>query len=94
MSRHPPITPRQLQYLAFIAERIAGGLPPTNSEMRARFGVRSSNAVQDVLKSLERKSLIERDRQRARAIYLTPKGKREAAAASLYARSTGCEVAR
>lgn len=93
MSRHPFITQRQREYLAFIAERISGGLPPTNAEMRARFEVSSSNTIADHLKALERKGLIERDRLKARAIWLTPRGKREAASASLYARSTGAECA-
>jgi SOS-response transcriptional repressor LexA len=87
-----PVTHVMRDTLAFIAERVGNGLPPSNREILVRFGLRSTNAVNDRLKSLERHGLIERDKQRARAIFLTPRGRREAAAASLYATSTGAEV--
>jgi repressor LexA len=88
-----PVTDIMRDTLRFISERIARGLPPTNRELGEAFGLKSTNSVNDRLKCLERHGLIERDRQRSRAIFLTPRGKKEAAYASLYARSTGAEVA-
>lgn len=67
-------TDRQADILAFIAGRIASGLPPTVREIGKRFGIRSTNGVADHLKSLERKGLLIVEPVKSRAMWLTPAG--------------------
>jgi repressor LexA len=89
------VTQRQREVLSFISDHIrAHNYPPTIRQIGDAFDFRSTNATADHLKALIRKGLIERAHNSARAMWLTPKGKREAASASLYATSTGAEVAR
>lgn len=57
------ITERQAEILAFIKAEIATkGYPPTLREIGARFGIRSTNGVNDHLNGLERKGYIRRAR--------------------------------
>jgi repressor LexA len=90
--RWPAITDRQREILRFVADRIASGLPPTNKEIRARFGFRSSNAVADFYRALERKGYIQRDPMLARAVRITTKARRELGISRIHADSTGAEV--
>lgn len=69
-------TARQLSILRFIADRIeADGYPPSIRELGIAFEILSTNAVNDHLKALERKGLIERDRETARGLRITKRGK-------------------
>lgn len=67
-----PPTARQLDVLRFIA---AQRLPPTVREIGDELGIASPNGVQDLLRALMRKGLLEdRARRRTRALLLTPAG--------------------
>lgn len=69
-------TARQIEVLAFIDEHTsASGYPPTLREIGARFGIRSTNGVNDHLLSLQRKGLIERDDHQARSVRVSPAGR-------------------
>lgn len=85
-------TNRQAEILAFIDARIGNGLPPTIREICEHFGIRSTNGTAEHVQALIRKGLLERIRVKARAMRVTPKGKREIAASGLHVRSTGAEV--
>ena len=66
------LTDRQLQVLAYIAERIRErGYPPTIREIGNELGIRSTNGVNDHLKALERKGYINRSGSKSRAIMVT-----------------------
>ena len=66
-----PLTERQGQVLSYIREYAAErGFAPTIREIAERFGLRSTNAVADHLRALERKGAIERDPRSARGIRL------------------------
>lgn len=66
------VTPTQRRYLDFIARYEAdNGFTPTIRELCGEMGVKSTNAVNDVLKALERKGLIRRSTMKARSIVLT-----------------------
>ena len=68
----PKLTERQRQILEFIAEQIAAsGGPPSVREIGKRFSFRSTNAVCDHLRALERKGYIKRSRGH-RNILLAP----------------------
>lgn len=55
------LTDRQREILEFIVESIREeGLPPTIAEIGLRFGISSTNGVNDHLQALERKGYIER----------------------------------
>jgi repressor LexA len=59
--RHTPPTDRQLQLLIFIESHVAEhGYPPTIREMGNGLGIRSTNAVNDLLVGLARRGLITR----------------------------------
>jgi repressor LexA len=67
------LTPRQHDILKFIIESIRDhGYPPTIAEIGDRFGLVSTNGVNDHLLALERKGYIERS-SKARGIHVTEK---------------------
>jgi repressor LexA len=73
------LTKRQAAILHFIVETIRDeGYPPTIAEIGERFGIASTNGVNDHLLALEKKGYIERS-SKARGIHVTEK-----AAAGLY----------
>lgn len=75
------LTARQREILEFIENELAhGGLPPTRSEIMARFGFASPNAAQCHLRALARHGAIELHSHRARGII--PKRAKKRAATS------------
>jgi len=63
------LSPRQQQVLDFISRHIVShGYPPTLREIGRAMGIKSTNAVTDHLRALERKGAIVRDRSRSRSI--------------------------
>lgn len=75
MTSHSPargsLTPRQNEIYEFIRSCIQGrNSPPTITEIGARFGIRSTNGVNEMLLALERKGYIIRLRGTARGIAL------------------------
>lgn len=67
----PKLTKRQSEILQFIQDQMdLEGEAPTVREIAEQFGIRSTNAVADHLKALERKGVIERDARSARGIHL------------------------
>ena len=65
------ITERQREIYEFILMTIESrGIPPTIREIGARFGIRSTNAVDKHLRSLERSGQITRQRGSSRGIAL------------------------
>ena len=65
------LTKRQAEILGFIRDHVAEhGVAPTVREIADRFGLRSTNAVADHLRALERKGVIEREERAARGIRL------------------------
>jgi repressor LexA len=65
------LTPRQNEIYEFIRNRIQQeSVPPTIPEIGERFGIRSTNGVNDLLNVLERKGYIIRVRGMARGIVL------------------------
>lgn len=67
----PKLTKRQSEILQFIQNEMElEGEAPTVREIAEQFGIRSTNAVADHLKALERKGVIERDPRSARGIHL------------------------
>ncbi len=78
------LTKRQRAILEFIIECIRDhGCPPTIAEIGEKFGIVSTNGVNDHLVALERKGYIERS-SKARGIHVT-----ERAAAGLYKSDVG-----
>lgn len=74
------LTKKQAAVLRYIIECIRDdGYPPTIAEIGQRFGISSTNGVNDHLVALEKKGYIERS-SKARGIHVMPK-----AAAGLYA---------
>lgn len=66
-----PLTGRQAEILAFIRDyHSERGAAPTVREIADHFGLRSTNAVADHLRALERKGAIEREGRAARGIRL------------------------
>lgn len=71
------LTRRQWEILRFIQGfRQRRGYSPTVRETTERFGLRSVATVAEHLDSLEGKGLIKRQRDRARSVLLTGRGKR------------------
>ena len=69
----PRLTARQAQILELIGRAIARtGAPPTRAEIAAELGFSSANAVQDHLKALDRKGVIELVSGTSRGIRLRP----------------------
>lgn len=67
-----PPTPRQLELLAFITQRQAVGQAyPSYREMGAHMGIKSTNAVSDLLMALEEKGLLRRPGRSSQTIVLT-----------------------
>src|SRR5215210_4458593 len=65
------LTDRQKEIYEFIREKIEGrGYGPTVREIGDNFGIKSPNGVMCHLKALEKKGLITRVQNRARAIQL------------------------
>jgi repressor LexA len=65
------LSPRQQEVLSFIEQFLTEeGSPPTLREIGKALGIRSTNAVNDHLKALERKGAIMRHRSRSRGITL------------------------
>ncbi len=63
------LTDRQAAVLGFINEyRATKGYPPTLREIGSRFGIRSTNGVNDHLRALERKGAISREDMKSRGI--------------------------
>jgi len=67
------ITERQRQVVGLIVRGEQGGVQPTIREMVEALGIRSTNAVADHLRALERKGMLLRH-GRSRSIEVTPKG--------------------
>jgi SOS-response transcriptional repressor LexA len=65
------LTERQAEILDFI-RRSAGesGYMPTMREIGRKFGIGSTNGVNDHLRALEKKGFIQRDRMKSRAVRL------------------------
>jgi repressor LexA len=65
------LTARQKQIYEYIRDCITqNGSPPTIREIGEQFGMKSTNAVRDVLSALERKGYINRSQYRSRGIEL------------------------
>ena len=65
------LTARQKQIYEYIRDCITqNGSPPTIRETGEQFGMKSTNAVRDVLSALERKGYITRSQYRSRGIEL------------------------
>ncbi|MCS6900293.1 MAG: transcriptional repressor LexA [Myxococcales bacterium] len=63
------LTPRQQQVLDFIRLSIRErGHPPTLREIGSRFGIKSTNGVNDHLKALENKGYLTRDDMKSRSL--------------------------
>ncbi len=63
------LTDRQREILEFINESIRErGYPPTLREIGARFGIRSTNGVNDHLRALEKKGYLHREDLKSRAL--------------------------
>ena len=72
MTANPVLTERQQEVYDFLKEKILKrGYGPTVREIGSQFGIRSPNGVMCHLKALERKGLITREPNMARAIQLT-----------------------
>jgi DNA-binding MarR family transcriptional regulator len=68
-------SPRQLDALRVFSEfQGVHGFPPTMRDIGRRLGIRSTNAVNDLLRGLERKGYIEQSKL-SRGRLITPKGK-------------------
>lgn len=69
-------TERQRDVLRSIADfEEANGFPPSIRDLCTLLEISSTNGVNDHLKALERKSLVERDPTTARSIRLTHQGR-------------------
>lgn len=69
------ITPRQLQVLIAIRTQMENtGYPPTIRELGDMLGIRSTNGVNDHLKTLTHKGFIERTGGKSRALTILPLG--------------------
>ena len=66
------LSKRQEQCLSIVQASIATrGYPPTLREIGVQMGIRSTNAINDHLRALEKKGFVERSFQRSRGIKLT-----------------------
>lgn len=61
---------RQAQLLKFLGQSIPRGRCPTRSEMGEYLGLKSVGHVNNIIKALEKKGLISRDKRLARSIRL------------------------
>lgn len=69
------ITPRQLEVLKAIRTKMEGsGYPPTIRELGDMLQIRSTNGVNDHLKTLSAKGFIERTMSKSRALTITQQG--------------------
>ncbi len=69
MNKREKLTERQEQVLECIQRSIEqAGYPPTIREIGAELGIRSTNAVNDHLKALERKGYLNRNEAKSRAL--------------------------
>jgi len=69
------MTPRQLEVLRAIRTKMeTSGYPPTIRELGDMLGIRSTNGVNDHLKTLANKGYIERKSSKSRALTITPLG--------------------
>lgn len=69
------ITPRQLEVLKAIRTQMeTGGYPPTIRELGDMLSIRSTNGVNDHLKTLSAKGFIERTSSKSRALTITATG--------------------
>lgn len=69
------ITPRQLEVLKAIRTQMeTGGYPPTIRELGDILNIRSTNGVNDHLKTLSAKGFIERTSSKSRALTITESG--------------------
>ena len=67
------LTHRQQQILDFITDSIeTRGMPPTLREIGHRFGISSTNGVNDHLKALEKKGRLRREGLKSRALCPVP----------------------
>tara|TARA_B100000519_G_scaffold199229_1_gene210063 strand:+ start:2824 stop:3426 length:603 start_codon:yes stop_codon:yes gene_type:complete len=72
------LTQRQLSVYEFIRDKITlRGYGPTVREIADAFGIKSPNGVMGHLRALEKKGLIIRDKNKSRAIELTPEALEE-----------------
>ena len=68
-SKRSKLTARQQQVLDVIQDKIdTAGYPPTIREIGAELGIKSTNAVNDHLKALERKGYLTRNEAKSRAV--------------------------
>lgn len=75
MSTLPKFTKRQRQVLTIIYRSIKSfGFPPTLADLREELGVKSNQAVIDILHSLEKKKAIKREEGTARGIKILNTG--------------------
>lgn len=67
-----PLTKRQKEILAFVADHIdSAGFPPTRNDVSKHFGFRSPNAAESHLRALEHKGVIRIEAGQSRGITLT-----------------------
>jgi len=68
-AERPRLTDKQRRVLDFIeAWHLRHGYPPTLREIGSHFGIRSTNAVNDHLRALERKGYLVRDALKSRSL--------------------------
>lgn len=90
LQRSNVASPRQLQILKFIAAHLASvGRPPTYREIGNEVGIASTNGVNDHIKMLLKKRLIQKSRMKARGLILTESGLEEIGAARAMCRFCG-----
>lgn len=69
------LTRRQFEVLRAVAEHTSRhGYPPTVRELGELLGIRSTNGVNDLLKTLIRKRVLRREFATARSLVLTVRG--------------------
>lgn len=77
---HSPLTSIQKKILSFIEdERLARGIPPTLRAIQQAFGFRAIGTVQDHLRTLVRKGVLEKEAGRARSLRVVDRFRAEAA---------------
>jgi repressor LexA len=60
----PKLSPRQEELLSFITSRIVVfGSPPSHREMATGMGIKSTNAVEEMIRALEDKGYVTRARK-------------------------------
>lgn len=92
--RENPVTPRQRQFLRFVANYAnSHGYPPSIRGICEHFKVRSTNSAAGVLDALERKGLLARKEKSARTLAVTDAGWRFLYPPKKPALMSGSEVA-